>query len=110
MSEVQTITWSGKSGQIYKFWIYPIGTTFEEKPGNYIFAKESKPHTWSPVYIGQTKNLNSRLENHEKEQCAKRNGATHVHCHINNTESSRLSEERDLILKFQPTCNEQLVE
>jgi predicted GIY-YIG superfamily endonuclease len=109
MSDVPTINWTGKSGQQYLYHIYPINSSFKEEGGNYIFAKETTPNHWSPVYIGQTKNLNQRLENHEKEKCATRNGATHIHAHLNNTENSRLSEEKDLILKWQPTCNEQLV-
>ncbi len=67
MTEVATINWPGKSGTQYKYWIYPIGTSFKERPGNYVFAKETKPGSWSPCYIGQTDNLNERLGNHEKK-------------------------------------------
>lgn len=65
---------------------------------------------WSPCYIGQTENLGDRLENHEKEACAKRNGATHIHVHGNGSgEKARKAEEKDLILKWQPPCNDQHV-
>jgi len=110
MAETPTINWSGKSGTNYKYWIYEIGNKFKEEAGNYIFAKETKPGYWKPVYIGQTVNLDERLENHEKETCAKRNGATHIHAHLNSKKEDRLSEEKDLIQKWQPTCNEQLVD
>src|SRR6266581_1210234 len=110
MTETATIQWPGKSGTQYKYWIYPIGSSFKEEAGNYIFAKETKPGSFSPAYIGQTKNLNQRLENHEKENCALRNGATHIHVHLTPAgEKARLAEERDLILRWQPVCNEQLV-
>lgn len=110
MVEAPTIQWPGISGNAYQYWIYPIRTAFEEKAGNYIFAKETKPNKWSPCYIGQTENLNQRLGDHEKEACAKRYGATHIHAHLNSGEESiRKAEEKDLILKWKPPCNEQLV-
>ena len=107
MSNTQTIKWDGKSGREYEYQIFPLNTEFKEEPGNYAFAKETKPGTFRPIYFGQTKNLNQRLENHEKEECAKRNGASHIHVHLNPIESDRLSEEKDLILKWQPVCNDQ---
>jgi hypothetical protein len=109
MSETPSILWQGKSGKDYKYWIYPIGTSFKEEPGNYIFAKQTQPNYWAPCYIGQSKNLNDRLENHEKEGCAKRQGATHIHAHLTNGgEAVRKAEEKDLIIRWKPPCNDQL--
>ena len=109
MSEAPSVIWPGQSGSQYQYWIYPIGTAFREEPGNYIFAKGTIPGGWTPCYIGQTENLNQRLEDHEKEACAKRNGATHIHVHLNNGgEAARRVEEKDLIVKWKPPCNEQL--
>lgn len=100
--------WPGFSGKEYQYWIYPIGTTFKEVPGTYIFAIETGPGKWLPCYIGQTKNLDQRLENHEREACAKRNGATHIHVHvIEEDEDARLFEVQDLILRWRPPCNGQ---
>lgn len=108
MSDAPTHTWIGKSGKEYKYWIYKIGTSLKKEGGNYIFAKETSPGVWSPQYMGQTKNLDERLDGHEKEACAKRNGATHIHAHLNSTEQTRLDEEKDLVGKWKPICNEQL--
>ncbi len=72
MAKAPTIIWPGLSSKEYKYWIYPIGASFKEEPGNYIFAKETKPGSWLPCYIGQTENLSQRLGDHEKEACAKR--------------------------------------
>jgi hypothetical protein len=105
MSGERTIEWPGESGTSYKYWIHPIGTSFKESSGNYMFAKEVTLGRWAPVYIGQTDDLSTRLSNHPKELCAKRNGATHVHAHLNGTEADRLVEEKDLIAKWQPPCN-----
>jgi hypothetical protein len=110
MAETPKIVWTGKSGNQYTYWIHPIGTRFKDGPGNYIFAKEVRPGRWSPVYIGQTGSLKDRLASHEKEACAIRNGATHVHAHTGGpTEAVRCLEEKDLILNWQPPCNEHFV-
>jgi len=102
------IYWTGKSGHKYGYWIHPIGTEFKKVPGNYIFAKETRPSRWRPLYIGQTKNLDERLETHEMEECAERNGATHIHAHTSSSdEDVRRAEEADLITKWKPICNVQ---
>jgi len=109
MTDAPTIMWPGLSGTEYKYWIYPIGSAFKKEAGNYIFAKETTPGHWLPCYIGQTEDLNDRLGDHEKEACAKRNGATHIHAHLTaGGEAVRKAEEKDLIQKWRPPCNEQL--
>jgi len=109
MTEAQTIMWPGKSGKEYQYWIHPINADFKDSAGNYIFAKETSPGRWSPIYIGQTNSLKTRLYDHEKEACAKRNGATHIHAHTSGGEDARRAEEKDLITRWKPPCNEQLV-
>ncbi len=102
------IYWEGISGKKYGYWIYPIGASFKDEPGNYIYAKETSPNRWRAIYIGQTSSLKDRLADHEKEACAKRNGATHIHAHTSsNSEDVRRSEEEDLIKKWDPPCNKQ---
>jgi hypothetical protein len=109
MSNTPTCNWPGKSGKTYTHYIYPIGSEFAEKAGNYVFCKKNAAGKWAPQYFGQSKNLNNRLANHEKEVCAIARGATHIHAHLNPVESDRLAEEKDLIQNFNPACNEQLV-
>jgi len=107
MAERTTIDWDGKSGKTYKYWIYEIGYTFAQEPGNYIFAKETKPHTWSPIYIGQTDDLSERFDYHHKMPCIRRNKATHIHAHKSSTsEAVRQAEETDLIQRWHPVCND----
>ena len=109
MSEPQTIKWTGQSGTQYTYWIYPRGQKFTgETPGNYIHAKETESGSFIAIYVGQTKDLNVRLSNHEKQQCVDSHGATHLHVHANNKgEAARLAEESDLIARLQPACNVQ---
>lgn len=108
-TQIKTCSWPGKSGKSYKYYVSPIGATFQEKGGNYIFCKLNTAGRWTPQYIGQTDNLKERLVDHDKEACAKRNGATHIHQHLNAREADRLAEEKDLIHNFNPRCNKQHV-
>ena len=104
----QTIMWPGASGKQYKYWIYPMNTSFKDLPGNYIFAKETSPGKWTPIYIGETGSLKDRLSNHEKMPCVKRYGGTHVHTHASSEdEETRRAEESDLLAKWDPPCNKE---
>ncbi len=104
----ETIMWPGASGKEYKYWIYPIGTSFKDTPGNYIFAKETAPGRWTPVYIGETDSLKDRLSNHEKMPCVQRHGGTHVHAHTSSADAkTRRAEESDLLAKWDPPCNKE---
>lgn len=107
VNTTQKLQWVGKFGKTYTYYVHSIGANFKEEPGNYIFCKLDAFGRWVPQYIGQTKNLNQRLGDHEKEVCAKRNGATHIHAHLNSDEATRFAEERDLIEGHNPPCNTQ---
>ncbi len=100
-----SITWQGQSGRTYGYWIHPLGTDFKDEPGNYLYAKETSPGRWQPVYVGQTSSLRDRLADHDKEACARQSGATHIHAHTSGSEATRRAEEADLIARWQPACN-----
>lgn len=101
-----TINWPGQSGTQYQYWIHPIGTEFVPKPGNYVFAKEVRPHHWVPIYIGQTSNLAERFDNHHQMDAIKREGATHIHVHTSSEKQQvRLDEETDLCRRWKTPCN-----
>ena len=101
-----TATWTSASGQKYTYEVYPIDTSFNAVPANYIFTKIVDGR-YRPLYIGQTDNLKERITPaHHKWACAKRNGMTHIHVHQNAAESTRLAEERDLLANRNPVCND----
>jgi hypothetical protein len=102
-----SINWPGQSGKEYAYEIYPMDSSFQPLPGNYIYAGQAEDGTWVPIYIAQTRGLHQRLEGHVKVEDAIANGATHIHAHYcSNGQAARCSEERDLILQWQPVCNE----
>lgn len=99
--------WVGQSSKEYPYEIFPMDTSFEGLPGNYIYAKQADDGSWVPIYIAQTRDLRQRLEGHVKVDDAIQNGATHIHAHYCSAgQASRCSEERDLLLQWQPVCNE----
>lgn len=106
MNRTPNHNWPGKSGCVYTYEVYPIGTSFRDVAGNYIYAKQVGSQ-WQPCYIGQTNSLQTRIANHEKEACAKRHGATHLHVKVTPSERDSLAEEADLIRLWNPPCNDQ---
>ena len=98
-------TWTGDSGKKYEYYITPIDTEWKDAPGNYIFAKETEPHKWEAVYIGQTESFKDRLPDHNELPCILDNGGTHIHTHINRDKQARLDEEADLLENHETPCN-----
>jgi hypothetical protein len=101
------INWSGESGAEYQYEVYPIDSSFQALPGNFIYAKQNEDGAWVPVYIAQTRDMHQRLEGHVTVDDAIANGATHIHAHYCSTgQAARCSEERDLVHTWHPVCND----
>ncbi len=102
-----SINWPGQSGKEYSYEVYSLDAAFRALPGNYIYATQAEDGSWAPIYIAQTRDLHQRLEGHVRMDDAVSNGATHLHAHYDAAgQAARCSEERDLILRWQPVCNE----
>jgi predicted GIY-YIG superfamily endonuclease len=103
-----TCNWPGVSGKTYAYHVHPIGTALKAEAGNYIYAKLNERNEWMPVYIGETEDLENRVATHEKRECVRRNGGTHIHAHLTNGGLAiRLAEETDIRKNFTTSCNEQ---
>ncbi len=101
------INWPGKSGKEYQYEIFPFGTPFRPLPGNYIYAGQTEDGRWVPIYIAQTRDPHQRLEGHVRVEDAMAHGATHLHAHYCSAgQAARCTEEHDLILLWQPVCND----
>jgi predicted GIY-YIG superfamily endonuclease len=104
----ETCNWPGTSGKTYSYHIYPFGTGLRAEAGNYIYAKQNQQGLWVPLYIGETDDLDHRVATHEKRECVRRNGVTHIHAHLTPGDRSiRLNEETDIRNNFATTCNNQ---
>jgi len=101
------VDWTGQSGRHYQYKAYPITTPFRPLPGNFIYAKRDANGQWIPVYIAQSRDLHQRLEGRVSVDSAIQHGATHVHAHYDSAgQAARCSEERDLIDRWHPSCND----
>jgi hypothetical protein len=104
----QTCNWIGKSRKTYEYYIFNLPPNLKAIPGNYIFTKQNDQGKWVPVYIGETKDLSERFNNHHKTTCINRKGATHLHAHINDQGLiSRQTEEQDLLDNYTNTIEPQ---
>jgi predicted GIY-YIG superfamily endonuclease len=107
MANVDTCSWPGASGKTYSYHVYPFETKLKAEAGNYIYAKLVNGK-WAPLYIGETDDLDNRMSTHEKRDCVRRNGVTHVHAHLTPGDRSiRLAEETDIRKNFNTPCNDQ---
>lgn len=108
MSNPESLVWRGESGTEYTYWLYPRGTNFDGKtPGNFIFAKQTSPGRFVPVYIGHSNDVNAGVSNPKKKGCIDLNGATHLHVHTSSADLfERIREVDDLVARWNPPCNE----
>lgn len=105
-----TNSWTGQSGKGYRYEVYALDTEFRPLPGNYIYARQSEVGTWEPIYVGQTRDMHQRLEGQERLASALEHGATHIHMHYDTVgQAARCTEERDLIVRWHPPCNDAVV-
>ena len=103
------VRWRGTSGNAYTYSVHPLNESWNDVPGNYIFAKHVPGRGWIALYIGETGSLRDRLSpfsSHEKAACASRNGVTHIHAHTSSyLQEVRRTEEADLVSYYNPVCN-----
>jgi excinuclease UvrABC nuclease subunit len=101
-----SITLQGGSGAKYTFELYPWGTTFKPVAGVYAVLRRD-PDGYAVIYVGETRDLSERLQNHEHSRCFVNHGRTHIAVHQKSVERDRLAIEQDLIASYQPPCNQQ---
>jgi len=103
-----TVTFTGKSGKTYTYYLYPMWPNLQAKPGNYVFAYNDG-RTIFPKYFGETGSLHDRCgEAHERCKCAMNTGANCIGAHLGSTSADeRRLEEQDLVEAYNPPCNRQ---
>lgn len=106
MGDLGIFVWTGSSGQKYRYTVYMYGTVFGPGPANFIFARETAPNRYVPVYIGQTQDLSEPFDDHVALECLRQQRVTHVHVrHADARDEIRRAERSDLISAFNPACN-----
>jgi hypothetical protein len=102
---------TGASGAEYFYTPYAFAATrWHADPANYAFAYPDESGEWQLAYIGETDSLFHRMRSHGRWPAAKRLGCAHVLVNLNaGGVAARRTEERDLVLCYQPPLNTQLL-
>lgn len=110
-------TLKAETGKKYVFDLYlfddfnDLKGYFDQDPALYLFTKREKrgdkyAHTY--VYLGETCNLNSRFDNHHKENCIKKAKCNCIGIYLfGGTEKVRKACEEELLDNNGFPCNEQ---
>lgn len=109
MAKLGSIKFKGASGTAYDFNIYPIGSEFKAIGGVYVISRREKnkddAYIHNIIYVGHTKELDERFDDHHKAQCFVDNNANCISIHTDDSKESRLNKESDLIERYDPPCN-----
>lgn len=112
MGTTPTIDLKGKSGKTFSFYIYDLTTTFKAVGGVYVFTKATtntdNSITHEIIYVGMTEDLSTRFTNHHKKDCYTKKGANRICVRQVEQQTDREQLEKDLILNYNPHCNDQL--
>lgn len=106
--QVEEATWTGWSGETYKYQVYGDKPTMLFGAGNFIWAcrNQQDERRWKAIYIGESTDLNEAFTDGTVFACAAKHGATtlHVHTHLGN-DSARKREAKELRDLHLPPCN-----
>jgi hypothetical protein len=110
MASLGRIVFKGKSGNPYRFKVYPLGTRFKKLSGIYIIGTRSHGANGGrrlvPLFVGNTEDFSQPFDNHRKSKEFTDQGANCICLQSDAVEESRLTKERDLIASLQPACND----
>ena len=111
-----TITIKGMSGTNYIFNVYgfsrfsDLADAFKSIPALYAFTRRFPTsiisYTHDLVYVGETRDLSKRFDNHHKLDCIVRGNANCICIHsFLGSELERLAAEADILNAFNLPCN-----
>lgn len=111
---VATLTIVGKFGKKYNFTLHKYDSYSDVKDGFIghglcLLGKLSDDNSYvSYIYLGMASSLNTRFDNHHKENCIKRHGANCIGIHLmnNSNPESRKAAESDILAANNFVCNE----
>ena len=109
MASIGKAKFTSKSGNQYRFKVFPLGTHFRKLSGIYMIAYRAHAaqggHRHKVLYVGNTEDFSQPFEKHCKAQDLKRLGANCICVQSDESVESRRKKERDLIAAFSPACN-----
>lgn len=107
------ITFSGKSGEKYRFQVWSLETRFRPLAAVYFVTKRARDNsTYSrasheSIYIGQTANLADPFATQMQFDCFRKHGANCICIYLLEDEQQRVAVENDLLGLHSTHCNQQ---
>ncbi len=109
MPSLGKATFTSKSGNQYRFKVFPLNTRFRKIGGIYLIGhrhnSEQGGHRHKVLYVGNTEDFSQPFEKHGKAQDLVRLGTNCICVQSDQSAESRLGKERDLLATFSPACN-----
>jgi hypothetical protein len=106
-----SISFTGKSGERYRFESWSLETRFKPLAAVYFVTKRKNERSTfnraqhDSIYIGQTANLADPFATHSRFDCFAKHGANCVCVHPLESEEQRIAVENDLLELHSPQCN-----
>ena len=110
MAFLGTLSVSGQSGRTYEFKVYPFDTTLDSVAAVYLITKRTPvsddggAHIY--IYIGETNDLSTRLNEHHKADCFENHNANCICIYKEDGEQERLRIKNDIYRRWQLHCND----
>jgi hypothetical protein len=109
LAKISKLKLKGKSGEEYAFSVYPLDQGFKAVGAVYAVTRRHKnkkgEYSHDVIYVGETRNLSERFEDHHKIDCFKEHDANCICVHRDDDSDSRLAKEDDLVKQHNPDCN-----
>ena len=110
MAKIGTLDFTGISGHIYTFNVYPMNYQLPAKEAVYfvthrtIKADSSVDHIL--IFVGSTDDLAKEFINHTKSKCFDRETANCICVHWEDHANTRKKIKEDLLNHYHPPCND----
>jgi hypothetical protein len=108
-----SISFTGKSGERYRFESWSLETRFMPLAAVYFVTKRTTERSTfnrahhDSIYIGQTANLADPFATHSRFDCFAKHGANCICVHLLESEEQRIAVENDLLELHSTDCNQQ---
>ena len=101
---------NGRSGKTYNFLVYPMGTSFKKGLGAVYcvtneYVKKDRSYVHGAIHVGQTSDLSSEFDDHPKQSCFEKYGASCMCVREELDKDIRAQVVQDLIDNYDPPCN-----
>lgn len=108
-TKIDTLTFTGTSGQRYTLRVYVWETVFKAVPGVYVVASRSvepgAPPRYEPLFVGVTENLAKVFEHHPRHDCFQLHYANTIGVLQEPNAATRDAIAADLVAALTPPCN-----